>query len=295
MTVLTTPNFGLPTPNARSSNTSDAVWWLRCHLLALEPTTQDGGTYANKSGFHGFGRDQVDRGQDNSSTNYSIRDATNRTGPCWRDRSSAFDWTFTTAQSGNYTLIDMYSSRLLASALNSADPRLDLVLYEFYGQTDWDSHVEGYDELHERDATSDSSHLWHIHLSFLRSKCCDFWAMWALYTVLIGWTVDQWRASIAGTPAPPAPAPTPTPQPSGLPVHAPGSRALRYTPGQPIMTGTDILTLQKWVGPAHCGPADGGYGPKTAAGVKWYQTMRGIRPYDGIAGPKTWAPILSAL
>lgn len=290
MSVLTTPNFGLLTPNARRDNTTDAVWWLRCLLLALEPTTQDSGTYANKSGFHGRGRDQIDKGQGNSGTNYSIRDGVNRTGPWWRDFSAGFDWTFTTAQSGNYTLIDIYSSRLLKSGQDASDPRLDLVLYEFYGQTDWDSHVEGWDEYHDREVTSDPSHLWHIHFSFLRSKVGDFWAMWALYTVLIGWTVDQWRASLGAQPQPPAP--TPQPQPT-LPVHAPGSRTLRLT--SPQMTGTDILLLQQWIGPAHCGKADGIYGPNTKSGVLWYQRMRGIRPYDGIAGPKTWAPILRAL
>lgn len=279
--MLTAPDFTLPTPNPRGTNTTDAVWWLRCQLLALESSTEDGGTYADKKGFHNRGRQVVDRGQGNSNTDYSIRDAINRTGPWWQNFSSGFDWTFRTAQAGNYDLIAKYTKRLFDAALNPADTRLDLVLFEFYGQADWDKTVEGYNEFREAAATSDQSHLWHIHFSFLRSKCGDFWAMWALYTVLIGWTLDQWKASV-GIEVPPAP---PVGQlPSGLPVYALGARVLKNT--APDMKGTDVLYVQKFIGP-RCGIADGIFGVKTEAGVRWYQGMRGIR-VDGEVGPQTW-------
>ena len=55
-----------------------------------------------------------------------------------------------------------------------------------------------------------------------------------------------------------------------------------------------MRTLQQFIGSAHAGAADGHYGTKTAAGVRWYQDMRGLS-VDGVAGPKTWAPILKAL
>jgi peptidoglycan hydrolase-like protein with peptidoglycan-binding domain len=282
--MLITPTFTLPKPNERPTNTTDAAWWLRCHLLALEPSTRDGGTYANKKGFHNKGSQIIDRGQGNSSTDYSIRDAVNRNGLWWRDFSSGFDWTFTTAQSGNYALIAQYTKRLLDSSLNPADPRLDLVLFEFYGQADWDSYVEGRNELRETDVTSDSSHLWHIHFSFLRSRVGDFWSMWALYTVLIGWSVQQWRDTLGETQVPTVP-PVKPPVPTGLPNFAPGSRVLRNA--SPDMRGTDVLFIQKFIGPYRTGKADGVYGAKTEAGVKWYQRRRGIRD-DGIVGPTTW-------
>lgn len=293
--MLTKPDFTLPSPNPRKSNTTDAAWWLRCHLLALESTTRDGGTYANKSGFHGFGKDQVDKGQGNSGTNYSIRDGVNRTGPLWKTMSSAFDWTFTTAQRGDYALIDRYTSRLMQAAVDPADTRLDLGLFEFYGQADSDKQVEGYDELHEKNVTSDDSHLWHLHLSFLRNKCGDFWAMWAIYTVLIGWTYRQWLASLPQEEKPNPPVnPVPPNSPAALPNYRLGSRVLRYTPGN-LMRGTDVKQIQLFIGPKQMGKADGIAGPKFKSGVLWYQKMRGIKPYDGIAGPKTLAPILRVL
>lgn len=291
--MLTKPDFTLPSPNPRGTNTTNAVWWFRCHALTLAKTSRDGGTYANKPGFHNKGKQVRDNGAGVRTTDYSIRDLRNRRGAWWKDYSSGFDWTFTDAQAGDYRTIDHFTSLLLKSALDPNDPRLDKVLFEFYGQADSDREVEGYDEGKEKYVTSDPSHLWHIHFSFWRDSVGDFWAMWALLTVLMGWTVRQWLDSLpVDQPKPPAAKPT---QPAGLPVHRNGSRVLRYTEGKPLMTGTDVRTLQLFIGERHCGKADGKYGKQTAAGVKWYQTMRGIRPYDGIAGSKTWAPILRAL
>lgn len=50
--------------------------------------------------------------------------------------------------------------------------------------------------------------------------------------------------------------------------------------------GADVYYLQKFIG-RPTGVADGYFGPRTKAGVKWYQKMRGIK-VDGIVGPITW-------
>lgn len=51
-------------------------------------------------------------------------------------------------------------------------------------------------------------------------------------------------------------------------------RTLRLT--QPRMTGDDVRFVQRFIGQAKCGAADGVYGPHTEAGVRWYQQMRGV-------------------
>lgn len=282
MTNLTQPVFRLDTPNPNPSEITDAEWWLWLHLEALHPPGKLGGILAKKKGYHATGQYNLDH----YPTNYSIRDAPDRTGPWWKSKASALDWTFPTAQAGDFTQIDKYTSRLMKSALDQADPRLDMVLVEFYGQADNDRAVEGYDERDEHAATSDPSHLWHIHLSFIRSECGDFWGMWALLTVLMGWTVAQWRASLPGTPKP-APKPKPV-VPAGLPAHKLGSRTLELK--TPNMKGTDVALLQRWIGV----PADGIFGPATKAAVIRYQGIRGLTK-DGMAGPKTLAPIVKAL
>jgi hypothetical protein len=197
--VLTHPDFTMTRPSGLAKEVTDAEWWLWLRLKEMEPSSQLGGILAWKSGFHATG----DYNQKKYPGNYSVRDAPNRTGPWWQWFCAALDWTFPEAQSGNYARIALYTNRLLKSAKDASDPRLDLVLYEFFGQADSDSHVEGYGEYKEQDSTSDPSHLWHLHFSFLRNKCGDFWAMWALLTVLMGWSVAQWRASTGGGSAPP--------------------------------------------------------------------------------------------
>lgn len=56
--------------------------------------------------------------------------------------------------------------RLMDSARDVNDPRLNCVR-EFYGTLDGQS-VAGYDCVYRVDATSDRSHIWHVHLSILR-------------------------------------------------------------------------------------------------------------------------------
>lgn len=277
--TLTKPDFKLDKKNPYESTVTDAAWWLWCRLEELYPAGELGGFYADKSGFHNTGPHNKAKWPGN----YSIRDKVNQSGPGYT-KSSAIDWTFPDAQSGHYGNIDKFSSRLLASMLDKADPRLDLILFEFYGQADSDRTVEGYNEYREEYVTSDSSHLWHIHMSFLRSKAGDFWAMWALLTVLMGWSVAKWKASLpAGTPAPPV---KPKPPTDGkIPTVALGSRTLKAG----VSPGTDVVFVQKFIGSAHMGAADGIPGPKFTSGVKWYQNLRGLAA-DGVMtkGGPTW-------
>jgi peptidoglycan hydrolase-like protein with peptidoglycan-binding domain len=99
-------------------------------------------------------------------------------------------------------------------------------------------------------------------------------------------------AAQASTPVfdicPPPKPPTPTPPKPKPPVakNAPGSRILQNQ--NPDLSGADVVFVQKFIGSKHAGSPDGRYGDKTAAGVRWYQGMRGIH-VDGIVGPKTWA------
>lgn len=190
--VLTHPDFTVVRPPGLSTWITDALWWFWLRLQELEPTSELGGIAASKRGFHSSGQYNLD----NYPNDYSIRDAVNRQGPLWKTKSSALDWTFPEAHQKNYARIAKYMQRLLVSARDPNDPRLD-VLYEFFGQADSDSDVEGWNEFRDAAASSDPSHLFHVHFSLLRLFCGDFWAMWGVLTVLMGWPVAQWRASLS--------------------------------------------------------------------------------------------------
>jgi peptidoglycan hydrolase-like protein with peptidoglycan-binding domain len=256
-------------PNPNPGRITDAQWRLWLALKELEPGSQLGGLYAFKRGYHSSRTDN----QRNWPGDYSIRGAEDQGGPA--DKCAAFDWTFPNAQRGDYTTIAKYTKRLLASGKDKDDPRLD-GWREFYGQADSDRHVEGWDCRFLTDITSDSSHLWHIHGSEDRNLVESWENKLKLLSVLKGESVTQWRAT-TGT-ATPAPVP---------PVydHKPGSRVLKLT--RPQMTGDDVKFVQRWIGPGHCGPADGVYGPGTVSGVRWYQRLRGIA-VDGECGPATF-------
>jgi hypothetical protein len=169
--------------NPNPGTITDEMWWLWQQLSILEPGSQLGGIYANKPGYHGT-RNQ------NSPSNYSVTDPPDQGGP--GDKAGAIDWTFPEAQLGDYATIDRYTSRLLASAQDPDDPRLN-GWREFYGQADADSYVEGWDTRYGYAVTSDSSHLWHIHLSENRDQTTSLANKQALLSVLSGQTVADWR------------------------------------------------------------------------------------------------------
>ncbi|GAB3981231.1 hypothetical protein GCM10027615_61370 [Plantactinospora veratri] len=210
-TVLVVGVVGSPAPanaaaNPNPARISEASWWLMQELLKLQSGSQNGGIYANKSGYH-------NTRAANDPNNYSVRDTEDKGGPS--DKAAAYDWTFPEAQSfalapgevnaeldlphpttanaaaANYGNIARFSNRLLAAGKDSRDPRMN-GWREFYGQVDNDRDVEGWDFRYDDAVSSDSSHLWHIHLSEDRDKVTSFENKEALLSVLRGETVEQW-------------------------------------------------------------------------------------------------------
>jgi hypothetical protein len=152
----------------------------------LQPGSELGGIYAFKSGYHATRTDN----KKNWPGDYSIVDTPDKGGLA--DKSAALDWTFPDAQAGHYATISKYTKRLMASAKDPHDPRLN-GLREFFGQADNDLHVEGYDVRYDHEVTSDGTHLWHIHFSFSRNRVTDKKLMDNLLSVLRGETVAEWK------------------------------------------------------------------------------------------------------
>src|SRR5688572_3560191 len=191
------PDFTLPRPNPNPARMTDALWWLVCMREALEPEdSANGGTFANKPGYHNAGENLPDHGAGNAATDHSIRRAPDREGPWWREKASAHDWTFLSAQRGNYGNISKYTKRLINAMRDSEDTRPDWVYAYTLGQVDGDVTVEGYNEYRdEAEASGDKTHLWHRHDSFRRNIIGNFWAMWKALTIDMGWSHDEWLRS----------------------------------------------------------------------------------------------------
>lgn len=175
--------------NPNPTNITDQMWWFWEQLAALQPGTLNGGIYnGNTYGYHNSRDNHRRQGRSND---YSINESIDQQGP--GNKAAAVDWTFPDAQRGNFGTIALYSRRLWDSSVDANDPRLDY-LREWYGNIDWDREVEGYDNRHWHPASSDDSHLWHIHFSFTRAYLESWDAMHAVLSVLRGETTDQWRS-----------------------------------------------------------------------------------------------------
>lgn len=192
------PDFALPKPNPNPARMTDALWWFVCMCEALEPASQNGGTFANKAGYHNAGENLPDHGAGNSRTDHSIRRAPDRRGPWWREKTAGRDWTFPDAQRGEYKTIIKYTKRMVNAMRDPDDLRPDDVFAYVLGQIDGDTVVEGYNEYTDDPETSaDKTHLWHIHESWRRDIVGNFWAMWKALTIYMGWTYAEWLASTA--------------------------------------------------------------------------------------------------
>lgn len=203
------PDFELPRPNPNPARMTDALWWLVCMRELLEPKlSENGGTYANKAGYHNIGNNLPDHGAGNARTDHSIRRAPDRRGPWWHAKTSAHDWTFVDAQRGDYRTIIKYTKRLVNAMRSLTDLRPDDVYAYTLGQIDGDTVVEGWNEYtDDPEVSADKTHLWHRHDSFRRDIVGNFWAMWKALTIDMGWTYAEWLESTK-PPAPERPAPT---------------------------------------------------------------------------------------
>lgn len=66
---------------------------------------------------------------------------------------------------------------------------------EWYGNLDGDTRVDGYNNIENRVASSDSSHLWHLHMSFDRGRAGDDHT--DVFNILTqGGTMALWEPSI---------------------------------------------------------------------------------------------------
>lgn len=172
--------------NPNPSRVTNELWYFWEEFKKIEPTVKLGGIYANKPGYH-------NTRAGNAAGNYSVVLPPDKLGPS--DKSAAIDLTFPDAQAGNYKTIMKYSQRLLKSGKDLKDDRGNY-LREFYGNADGSQYVDGWDFYYVRPATSDSSHLWHIHLSFLRKYVNNKVAMDAILSILRGETFAAYQARV---------------------------------------------------------------------------------------------------
>jgi peptidoglycan hydrolase-like protein with peptidoglycan-binding domain len=250
-----------------------ATWALWEGMHALEPDTMLGGIYADKSGYH-------NTRNANKATNYSVREWPDKAGP--GDKAAAIDWTFPEAHRGNYRRIALYSLRLLASGRDAHDPRLDS-LREFYGNTDSDREVEGWDFRQDKAVSSDRSHLWHVHISITRGRVADPAMTRAVLSVLKGETVAQWLAAEAGQPLPPEPPAPPRPW-EHFPVW-PGVHLRKGMNNARVTLWQRLLDVRGW-----SLRVDGDFGDATDRITRAFQRQQlGARRADGIVGPVTWS------
>jgi hypothetical protein len=155
-------------------------------LRAAAPDADDmimSGIAANKSGYHNSRENHLD----DRPNDYSIQLAVDKLGD--PEHASAIDITFKSAQAGRFGTIAKYSRRLY-NAYKARDPRLfyrgERVWREFFGNIDTDREVEGWSLYRGRAASSDGSHLWHIHQSPHRKFANNWDALKGALDIMLG-------------------------------------------------------------------------------------------------------------
>lgn len=161
------------------AHASPEMWKFWLAFKKLCPSCQLGGIFAPKPGYHNYFNALP--GSDYSKQLPQDKVKANR------NYSSAIDLTMSLEN------MKKYSSRLLKSGKDPKDPRGNY-LREFYGNANGDQYVDGWDFQANCPSSSDSSHLWHIHISILRKHANNPRAFRALLSILKGESVATWRA-----------------------------------------------------------------------------------------------------
>jgi hypothetical protein len=254
---------------------TQAVWdlWLAIDK-AIPLETKLGGIYANKSGYHNTRKANKAKWP----TNYSIKLDLDKQGP--DDKAAALDITFP-AESD----MEKYTDRL-RDAFAVGDDRL-ASLKEFYGTLNGEK-VFGLGKKSRNgtpyETSADSSHLWHIHLSFFRADVENWDRLKGIYEVLLGKAPE--KPSKPSVPATPKPT---TPQNSqdwtvklimALPTIKSGAEGADAKRAQALLVANGRkLSI------------DGKFGPVSVRDTKAFQKAKGLVA-DGFIGPKTWAKLL---
>lgn len=175
-------------PNPNPKRISVEMWKFWLWFEGRTPGAKLGGIYADKPGYHNA-RENL------PFYDYSRRRPADLQGD--KTKSCAIDLTLSPSQ------MHLFSARLLHAG-KTKDPRT-VYLREFYGNVGQDGDVEGWDFQRKTAATSDSSHLWHIHISIVRKYVNFPFAYEALKSILNGESLAAWKRRTAPKPKPAAP------------------------------------------------------------------------------------------
>lgn len=166
--------------NPNPARITAEMWRFVEACLALEPNDSVyAGTFGDKPGYHNTRNGLL---ADGLRQDYSIQSAADKDGP--GDKTAAFDWTFRSAQNGNYSKIAIYGGRVLR-AYQSNDPRLH-GWREFLGQVDTDAPPEGLDFPGRFTRVPDDTHRWHIHFSIQRRYAATWYVYANMLSILEG-------------------------------------------------------------------------------------------------------------
>jgi hypothetical protein len=254
------------------TNQIEATLWPGLH--SMENKTRLGGIYAKKRGYH-------NKRKDLPKSDYSVSEfKIDREGP--DDEGSAIDWTFPEAQKEHqpdYRTIARYSRRLMAAG--KAKDQRTVYIREFFGNTDSDTDVEGWDFSKHRTSTSEKSHLWHIHISVHRKFIADKAAMIAILSILAGESYKDYQKRIGG--------PSQAHKEQAIVPPYPGTPLKQGMLSNPNVRKFQAqLKKRKWTI-----DDDGDFGKKTTDVVKAFQKQKKLK-VTGIVDEKTWTAIWKA-
>lgn len=241
-----------------SARAPEAVWALWYEIKKQVPSAVLSGIVGDVR--HSFGYHLARR--DLSSSDYSVVLPRDKMGA--GDCASALDVSLSPA------LMKAVTSRLFVAA-RAGDARL-YALREFCGTLNGDT-TAAYD-LHSKSAsygTWDSSHLWHVHLSFFRAYADSTSALLPIANVIGGAAAPR----PAPKPAPNAPAwPLPSREYFGLISGPSASHGGKYASERPAIKRIQQRLQALGFAPKTPTWADGIFGPQTAAAVTHWQRAR---------------------